>query len=215
MAALPADSARRTLGSYVSPHALAPGTRAALETLGYAVVPVSTVGRFGDPDWQVDLRLADARTLHRLPGDDVPVILLAGRRDPTPQDSRVIGCISRPAGVDSIYPLLQRALEPRPRRAARAAARIPARCTRSDRRWSGQVVKLSQAGCLFRCLTDLPAGLEFNLSFPLPLGRMISTRARVSTRTSEGAGLDFQRIPAPAREAIGDYVQRKLATRLV
>ena len=58
---------RWTLGSYVTPWALARGTRAALEALGYQVVPVVTVARFDDPDWRVDLRLIDARHLE-LPG---------------------------------------------------------------------------------------------------------------------------------------------------
>lgn len=203
---------RRTLGSYVSSHALAPGTRPALEALGYSLVPVTTVGRFDDAGWQVDLRLADERLLGRLPDDDVPVILLGSGRGPAPDDPRVAGLIPRPAEVAALYPVLQGALEPRPRRAARAPANIPARCTRADRRWSGQVLRLSQAGCLLESASDLPPGLELNLSFPLPLGRTVSARARVSTRSSAGAGLAFRNLSSQARDAIGDYVQRRLAT---
>lgn len=208
-----ADSrTRRTIGSYVSSRALAPGTRAALEALGYAVVPVTTVGRFGDGDWPVDLRLADARLLDRLPDDDVPTILLGRGRGAESEGQRVIGCTTSPAAVATLYPLLQRALESRPRKAARAPASLPARCTRADRRWSGELLQLSQAGCLFRSLSDLSPGLEINLSFPLPLGRMVSTRARVSTRTPEGAGLEFCGISELSSDAIGDFVQRRLAT---
>ena len=204
--------ARRTLGSYVPSTALAPGARAALEALGYALVPVTTMGRFGDPDLQVDARLADRSLLDRLPHDDVPVIVLGNERRPPPEDPRVAGCVPRPAEVATLYPILQRILEPKPRRAARAVANIPARCTRADRRWSGEVLRLSQAGCLFRSSSDLPTGLELNLSFPLPLGRIVSTRARVSTRSRDGAGLDFSNISPPARDAIATYVQRRLAT---
>jgi hypothetical protein len=207
--------ARRTIGSYVSSHALAPGTRAALEALGYAVVPVMTVGRFTDADWPVDLRLADARQLDRLPDDEVPTILLGTGRGPETEGPRLVGCVTRPAAVATLYPLLQRALESRPRQAARAPASLPARCIRADRRWSGEVLQLSQSGCLIRSLSDLALGLEINLSFPLPLGRMVSTRARVSTWTPEGAGLEFRGISALSRDAIGDFVQRKLATTCI
>ncbi len=202
---------RRTLGSYVSSHALASGTRSALEALGYALVPASSGGPGGDPAWKVDLCLADARPLGRLPVDEVPMILLGSGSRPAPEDPRVAGRVPRPADVAALYPLLQRSLETHPRRAARAAASIPARGARADRRWSGEVLRLSQAGCLFRTSSDLPAGLELNLSFPLPLGRMVSIRARVSSHTPAGTGLDFPCISAPARDAIGEYVQRTLA----
>ena len=203
---------RWTLGSYVTPWALARGTRAALEALGYQVVPVVTVARFDDPDWRVDLRLIDARHLDRLPEDLTPVILMGEVRGPLPDDARIVGLAPRPARVQDLYPLLQTALEPHPRQAARAPACIPARCTHADRRWSGQVLRLSQAGCLFQSGADLPIDLELNLNFPLPLGRMISTRARVTAHSSDGAGLAFCRASPQAREAIGEYVQRRLAT---
>jgi hypothetical protein len=209
------SSARRTLGSYVPSYALAPVARAALEALGYAVVPVTARGPLPDPGWRVDVRLADARVLERLPKDDVPVILLENGGRPLPEDVRVAGSVPRPAEVATLYPILQRILEAQPRRAARAVANIPARCTRADRRWAGEVLHLSQAGCLFRTTTDLPTGVELNLSFPLPLGRMVSTRARISTRNDNGAGLDFLGMSAPTRDAIGAYVQRSLATSRV
>jgi hypothetical protein len=215
MGILRPSSARRTLGSYVPSYALSPVARAALVSLGYAVVPVTSRGPLADPGWQVDVRLADARALDRLPKDDVPVILLESGGRPPPEGIRVAGSVPRPAEVATLYPILQRILEAQPRRAARTAANIPGRCTRADRRWAGEVLDLSAAGCLFRTPSDLPTGLELNLSFPLPLGRMVSTRARVSTRGKNGAGLDFLGLPAPTRDAIGTYVQRSLATRRI
>jgi hypothetical protein len=203
--------ARRTLAAYVPSQALAPGTRAALATLGYGVVPATSMGRFEDPDRAADLRVADIRLLGRLPDDDVPVILLGSGREPTPRDPRVVGCVPRPAEVATLYPLLQSALERRPRSAARAPARIQARCTVADRRWSGEVVRLSQTGCLVLGASDLRPGVELNLSFPLPAGRMVSTRARISIHTPEGTGIVFSDLSEPSFRAIGDYVQRKLA----
>ena len=209
-----AESERRfTLASYVSPRALAPGTRAALETLGYRVVPVTTRGRFGAADWTPDLRLVDERYLDRLPEDETPVILLGRGRGPASKDPRVIGVTPHPAEVASLYPLLQKALEPQPRSAARAPARLPARCTHADRRWTGDLVTLSESGCLVQTSCDMHAGMELNLSFPLPLGRMVSTRARVQLRREDRAALVFLSPPAQARSAIADYVQRRLATQ--
>ena len=74
------------------------------------------------------------------------------------------------------------------------------------------MVRLSQAGCLFQGAPEFPEGMELNVSFPLPPGRTVSIRARVSTRLPEGAGLAFRTLSAPAAGAIGEYVQRRLAT---
>jgi hypothetical protein len=179
------------------------------------VAPAATLGRFSEPTRDVDLRLTDARLLDRLPEDDVPVIVLGSFRGPPPDDPRLVGCVPRPAEVSTLYPLLQRALEPQPRRAARAEANLPARCVRADRRWSAEVLRLSEAGCLLEGGSGLSTGIEFNLSFPLPDGRMVSTRARVRTQTSGGAGLDFRSLSPQARHAIAEFVQRRLAIRFV
>jgi hypothetical protein len=55
-------------------------------------------------------------------------------------------------------------------------------------------------------------GLELSLLFPLPLGRMLSLRARVVGRHGERAGMAFPSPSPPALEAIADYVQRRLAS---
>lgn len=206
------DSKRRTLASYVSPRAFAPGARAALEALGYRVVAASTQGTFASTDWPADLRLVDERHLSRLPADGTPVILLSGTRGGVPDDPRVVGCVPTPVEVNGLYPILQAALEPHPRLAARAPAQIPARCIHSDRRWSGEVLRLSQTGCFFHTTSDLPAGLELNLNFPLPLGRVVSTRAEVTARLDGGAGMAFRNTSAQVSHAIAEYVHRKLAT---
>jgi hypothetical protein len=123
----------------------------------------------------------------------------------------VIGCVERPARVDALYPLLQKALEPTPRRSARVATLLPARCTRADRRWAGAVLSLSREGCLFRTLEAMPPGLELNLIFPLPLGRMVSTRARVLRQDGEQVSMAFSHPPAQSSRAISEYVEGRLA----
>jgi hypothetical protein len=206
--------ARRVLASYVPPQALAPGARQALEGLGYRIVPATTRGRFDDTSWTPDLRLVDDAHLDRLPGrdDPVPLIVMTGRRTGLVDDPRVVGIVAKPAEVATLYPVLQQALEETPRAAARAPTRIQARCTHADRRWTADVLSLSQRGCLLRSPSDLSEGMEFNLLFPLPMGRMVSTRARVQGRHGDCAGLAFKRPSEGSLRAISDYVQRRLVT---
>ena len=74
---------RKIIASYVSPHAFAPRTRAALVGLGYRVVAASTRGRFDDTSWQPDLRIVDDRHFDKLPVENylprTPVIVLTRR----------------------------------------------------------------------------------------------------------------------------------------
>jgi hypothetical protein len=209
------NGVRRTVASYAPPHAFAPRARGVLAGLGYRIVPVTTQGRFSDDRWEPDLRIVDERHLDKLPDENylprTPVIVLTSSQPVAPSDPRVVGCVERPAGVDALYALLQKALEPTPRRSARVATSLPARCTRADRRWLGAVVSLSREGCLFRTLEAMPPGLELNLTFPLPLGRMVSTRARVLRQYGEQVGMTFTHPPAQSSRAIGEYVEGRLA----
>jgi len=207
-------SSRRTIASYVPPQAFAPRARAALERLGYRIVPAVTRGRFADDSWAPDVRLVDECHLAYLPEGSAsePIIVLCEQRRRQFDDPRVAGVTRRPVEVGTLYPLLQKTLEKNPRQAARAPARIPARCTHADRRWTGAVLALSETGCLFQSQSDMTPGLEFNLLFPLPLGRVVSLRARVIGCHGERAGMAFPSLSPPAREAIADYVQRRLST---
>ncbi len=208
-------ASRRTLASYVPSHAFAPRTRGVLEGLGYRVVPVTTQGRFSDDRWEPDLRIVDERHLEKLPDENylprTPVIVLTGGRSPAVRDPRVIGCAPRPAEVHALYPLLQQALEPTPRRSVRSATFLPARCTRAEHSWSGAVLSLSREGCLFRTLEAMPPGLELNLIFPLPLGRRVSIRARVLRQHQDQVAMAFTRPPAQSARAIDEYVESRLA----
>jgi hypothetical protein len=127
----------------------------------------------------------------------------------------VVGEISRPAALEEIYPLVQKALEESPRRAARARTQLPARCTRADQRWMGAIVSLSSAGCLFRTRAEVSVGLDCSLLFPLPRGRMIYTRARVRYRSGDSIGMSFNDPPEASAQAIGEFVADRLATAQV
>jgi hypothetical protein len=207
---------RKIIASYVAPHAFAPRTRAALVGLGYRVVAASTRGRFDDTGWQPDLRIVDDRHFDKLPVENylprTPVIVLSGAKPRRWRDSRVVGEVPRPADLAEIYPLIQKALEENPRRAARTPTQLPARCTREDRRWMGAIVSLSSKGCAFRTNSDMSLGLDFNLLFPLPRGRMVSTRARAMYREGNELGIAFTNPPEPSSQAIAEFVTERLAT---
>lgn len=206
----------RIIASYASPHAFAPRTRAALVGLGYRVIAASTRGRFDDDSWKPDLRVVDDRHFDKLPVEDylprTPVIVLGGNRPRVWRDSRVVGEIARPAALEEIYPLVQSALEDTPRHAARARTQLPARCTRADQRWMGAITSLSTTGCLFRTNAEFEAGVNCNLLFPLPRGRMIYTRARVRYQNGDWIGLSFCNPPEASTTAISDFVAERLAT---
>jgi hypothetical protein len=207
---------RRLIASYVPPRAYASRTRAALEGLGYRIIPVATRGRFMDDSWEPSLRIVDERHIDRVPPEDylprTPMVLLTGDTPRRYSDCRVVGTVPRPAKLEYLYPLLQSALENTPRHAPRATTVLPGRCTYDDRRSVGAVVSLSEGGCLFRTSDALAADQSITLLFPLPLGTMISTRAHVIAQRGECVALAFDDVEPPAREAVAQYVEQRLAT---
>ena len=207
---------QRRIASYVPPQAYAPRVRAALEGLGYQIIPVATRGRFEDDSWEPHLRIVDERHINRIPAEDylpsIPVLLLTGGARATSRDSRVVGIVSRPAMLTDLYPILQRTLEDTPRVAARAPSELPGRCTQSDRRWMGAIVSLSEKGCLFQTSESLATDQRLNLVFPLPLGQMVTARARVIGQQGPSVGLVFDHMAPPIREAVAQYVEGRLAT---
>ena len=72
-------------------------------------------------------------------------------------------------------------------------------------------LSLSREGCLFRTQEAMPPGLELNLVFPLPLGRMVSTRARVLRQLGDQVAMAFANPPAQSTRAIDEYVESRLA----
>jgi hypothetical protein len=206
----------RLIASYVPPQAYAQRVRAALEGLGYQIVPVATRARFEDDSWEPDLRIVDERHINRIPAEDylprTPVVLLTGGLRTPCQDRRVVGTVPRPATLEDLYPVLQRALEETPRSAARAPTELPGRCTQSDRRWMGAVVSLSERGCLFQTREPLVVDQKLNLLFPLPMGQMVSARARVVGQQGLSVRLVFDNMAMPIRKAVAHYVEGRLAT---
>jgi hypothetical protein len=209
---MPEIQQRHTIASYVASPSLAPGTRAALHRLGYELEPAVVHGRWEDASWSSDIRLVDERHIDRVPRDATPVVVLAGDPERQWNDERIIGAAPRPADVNALYPLLQRALEAQPRAAARAPAQITARGNIGDRRFDAQIVTLSQHGCLIRSEQSLDPGMQLNLAFALPLSDLMSLRGRVCRTDGEAVAVEFSTVDAAPRRAIADYVQRRLAT---
>ena len=207
---------QRRIASYVPPQAYAPRVRAALENLGYQIIPGVTRGRFKDDSWEADLRIADERHIDRIAAEDylprTPVVLLTGKARVAWQDRRVVGSVPRPATLKDLYPVLQRALEDTPRAAARAPTELPGRCTQSDRRWMGAVVWLSERGCLFQTNKSLATDQPLNLLFPLPMGQMVTARARVIGQQGSSVAMVFDDMAPRVREAVAHYVEGRLAT---
>ncbi len=203
---------RHTIASYVASPSLTPGTRAALRHLGYELLPAVVRGRWEDASWSSDVRLVDERHIARVPRDTTPLVVLA--RDPNRcwDNERIVGATERPADIRSLYPLLQRALEAQPRAAARAPAQIAARGNFADRRFDAQIITLSQRGCLLETSHALEPGTDLNLSFALPRSELLSLRGTVCGAGAQSAAVEFRDVDAAPREAIADYVQRRLAT---
>ena len=207
---------QRIIASYIPPRAYATRTRAALEGLGYRVIPVATRGRFMDDSWEPDLRIVGDRHIDRVPPEDylprTPIVLVTSTPARRFSDCRVVGAIPWPATLDTLYPLLQSALEITPRQKARAQTQLPGRCTYDNRRSMGAVVCLSEGGCLFRTREPMAADQPITVLFPLPLGTMISTRAHVVDQRGECVALAFDSAEPPIREALAEYVAQRLAT---
>jgi len=215
-----ASRARRVVWTALGARSLAPGVRAELAALGYALVPDGSRGRGnGDAAGRPDLRLVDDRCWDRMPpaSDDgnVPAVLLTGHRasgPEAPHDARIRGTATRPAGALDLYALLQAALEEHPRRVPRVPTQLPARCIHSDRRWLGALLSLSEGGCLLRSSEEIGVGTRMNLQFALPEGRLVNTRARCIYLQDDSAGLCFTGPAATDRSAIRTYVSRQLAS---
>ena len=211
-------SFRRTIGSYVPPRAYAPGTRAALEKLGYRMVPASTPRQARDERCLPDLRIVDERHVHLIPPEEdrTPLVLLTATSRAGDKDPRIVGYAPRPATLEVLFPILQCALENTPRTVVRASTELPGSCVRADQRWAGAVLSLSELGCLIRTSEPMASGLEFDLIFPLPLhpaGRMMSTRARVIEQCGEGVAMAFEEMPNAERQAVSEYVKGRLTGR--
>jgi hypothetical protein len=186
---------------------------AALERLGYRIVPPARRGRSTDAA-EVDVVVAGGRELRKLRPERAvrPVILVDSRCDGEHGRKRVAACVRRPAGLVELYGALQRVLERHPRAVPRIATTLPARCVHEDDDWPGAVISLSERGCLLRAVRQPVGRAPVLVYFPLPETGLLEVTARPLYRRGAHLGLAFEELPDTARAAIGRYVEHTLVT---
>jgi len=208
---------RGTIASYVEPPALGRHTRAALEGLGYRVLQAAAVGRFDDASIRVDVRIVDDRFVSRLPSladdPDTPLIVLSGPRPRQLDDARVVGHLSRPVRLTSLYPLLQRCLEHTPRSAPRVETLLAARVAQAGRRFVASLAALSAHGCLLRGGEAIHRDTKLNVEFEVPGAGLVMARAACVCASDAGYGLRFESTSDGVRESIDAFVTQRLAAR--
>lgn len=210
-----AQTARATVAIHAPARAFAAGTQAALARLGYRLVQVGAASRPpGGDGCHPAIRIVDDRQLESVPlecnGEAIPLILLTGRRGAPTSDPRALGAVRRRAGVQELYALLQRALEPMPRSVPRVAAALPARCTRGNHGWAAAIRSISERGCLLQSTEQLEPDRRVNLCFALPAEGLMQIPAQPLYVRGKQAGLAFRDASERSRAAIASYVCAQL-----
>ncbi len=203
---------------HARPECFVPLTKNILARLGYALLAPeewkeSPVYASREPH----LWIADEQRLEEIPTrspGDPGVLLLTGRQGVQTPDPRVVGAIHKPAGLHELYRLLQRQLAEWPRSAPRLPTRLEARVRRDDEEWPAAVLSLSENGCLLEATRPLPLGADLEVSFGLPGGERVSTRAASTYELPPATGLVFEAIAPGLRAAIAEYVEQGLAAPL-
>jgi hypothetical protein len=213
----PADAPgelRHRILSLARPEAYVPMTRVILGRIGYAILtPDEWLAEPEHADDMPPLCIAEERQLGELDTGlaHMPLIVVCGRRDAEIDDRRVLGVVSRPAGLHELYRLFQQALEPLARGSLRALTNLPVRLRRDGREHAGSLLSLSENGCLVRAAEPLALGAQLEVAFTLPRVGAIETHAEVAYHLRPDVGLVFQATPAAARRAILGFVEELLA----
>lgn len=145
---------------YAREYAFVPMTRSILARLGYALLDPeawreSQYWADREPELLVvdEPRLAEAQANS---SRSTPILLLTGRRGVTSASPQLLGAVHKPAGLHELYRLLEQALEDPPRAAPRVGVDLPAQVKRDGREWQGELLSLSESGCLLRSSEPLP-----------------------------------------------------------
>jgi hypothetical protein len=161
---------------------------------------------------EVEAYLVDETRLAEVPADSVaPILLLTGPEGMCDLDLRIFGAVRKPAGVHALYRLLQQALEEQPRRTLRAGVTLPAHIALdAGGGFPGEIVSISEAGCLARAAFPVPLGSEVELAFELPGHGPIEVRAEAAYYQVSDLGLVFSGLPLEARVAVREFVHARL-----
>ena len=193
----------RTIASHAAPENFAPGVCRALGALGYDIVSAAE-----DPP-SPELQIVNEESLEQIGrGASLPAPIVVLTRDPIrrPRDSRVVDALQRPVSFRDLYASLQRLFEPTPRADPRVTTMRPARCTYANATLFGDVISLSEGGCLFRSHREPPNESDAKVLFALPPNHRIEVRAHTVRRAENLLGLRFLDASPDIRSTIGSYV---------
>jgi hypothetical protein len=207
---------RRLVACLADESALVLYTRVVLGKLGYGVLTPEELATLppGLARMEPQAYLVDESRLADVPDDSaVPILLLTGPEGVREVDLRIFGAVRKPAGVHALYRLLQQALEAKPRGTLRAGVALAARFEPGEGEgegFGGEILSLSEAGCLARASRPVRLGSEFELAFDLPGHGPIEVRAEAAYYQVADLGLVFSALPAQARSAVRDFVHARL-----
>ena len=155
-----AAASSRSVLCLASPRALGSWTDVMLSRLGYRLLSPARFAELCSEDAALrpDLLPIEGRHPNEaesyVTGEGVtetlPIVLLTRREGPTGQNERVVGAVTRPAGLHDLDRAMQQVFEDSPRSTPCVATTLEALCESVGPRWTGQVLSLSENGCLIR-----------------------------------------------------------------
>ncbi len=213
---------KHLLRTNARPEAFAAHSRPILARLGYAILTPREFEVLAEEsvaeqrvDSRVEMLIVDEHRMEEVagldPSDELPIVLLTGRRGIRDESSRIVAAVKRPAGLHDLYRVLQQFFEEHPRTAPRVSTHLRAQCRRKGHDWSAAVVSLSENGCLMRSPEPVPLGSMLNMRLQLPRVGSIEIEAETAYQLVPDLGLVFSSVPVHVREAIGEYVHDALA----
>lgn len=198
--------------SLAPPESYAPLARITLSRAGYSIVSAE---RWAEMSQSVanppQLAIADLECEGIGIPPSTPWIALAPRGAAHPTRVPIVGLVERPATFHALYRVLQLALEPTPRAAARVTTSLAAHCRADSGSWEAQLVSLSSGGCLLWREEPPPANEIVTVDFELPTGR-VEVRGRTVYRRETETALVFRDVSAPEGRSIQKYVEESLLT---
>jgi hypothetical protein len=206
---------RRTILYHAPREAMGPMTDVILGRLGYQILRPGTLAQLQEttPGLRPELRLVDERRLDEVPGLDeddpdgkIPIVLLTGKMGAREDDPRVVGAVKRPAGMHDLYRLMQQVFEDKPRSTPRVQACLPAHCESRGVSWNGQVISLSENGCLIRSPEPIQLGQILQLELQLPKGEWIALQAEAAYQLLPDTGLVFNALNPNCRKTLEQFV---------
>jgi hypothetical protein len=145
-----------------------PHCRGILARLGYPIVMSEELGRPAEGTQSLhpsdsmipELLLVDERRYPAIDelelADDLPIVLLTGRRGIRLDDERIVAALKCPAGLHDLYRIFQQCFEEHPRSMPRASTHLEVRCNHEGRAWGAALLSLSENGCLMRSSERVP-----------------------------------------------------------